>query len=105
MGLNIPDNAEPIINLIFNMLILSIIGLLSIINLCIYLIITYSITKYKIEDIKFTKYNWLNNSISKVINIYKKTTYVFIVLELILIIFCFTVLICLCYLYLSIPFN
>ncbi len=72
MGLNIPENAEPILNLLSGILTLSLIGLFSFLNLCSYIIIMYILNKYKVEEIKYTKYNLINKYITRVINTYKK---------------------------------
>jgi hypothetical protein len=71
--LNIPENSQPIIQYVFGMTILSLIALLSFINLFIYLFIMYSINHYDLEN-KYPKFKWI-------INYYKKTSFFIIVIE------------------------
>jgi hypothetical protein len=79
MGKEIPADAEPIIQLNFNLFILSLICLGCFINLCGYFISLYLINKYDVEN-RFPKY-------SKYIRYYEKSNLFFIYLEMIICVF------------------
>lgn len=76
IGKEIPADVEPIINFSFSILILSIIVLVSFINLMGYFISIYLINKYDIEN-RFPKYK-------KIIKFYEKTKTYIIINEIII---------------------
>jgi len=82
LGIALPDNVEIFAQYVFGVITLSLIALISFINIIMYFFIIYIFNKYKIEE----KYPILkNNLILKwIIKKYKQTTIFFIVIETII---------------------
>lgn len=82
LGISLPDNVEIFAQYVFGVITLSLIALISFINIIMYFFIIYIFNKYKIEE----KYPILkNNLILKwIIKKYKQTTIFFIVIETII---------------------
>jgi len=72
-GLTIPENSEPIIQYVFGVTILSLIALISFINVFAYLFIMYSMNHYNLEN-KYPRFN-------RIINYYKKSSLIIIIIE------------------------
>lgn len=73
LGLSLPENSEPIVQYVFGVIILSLIAILSFINVLAYLIIMYSMNHYNLEE-KYPK-------LKRIINYYKNTTLLFVIIE------------------------
>lgn len=72
-GLTIPENSEPIIQYVFGVTILSLIALISFINVFAYLFIMYSMINYNLEK-KYPRFK-------RIINYYKKSSLIIIIIE------------------------
>jgi hypothetical protein len=88
LGIQIPENATPLINFSFSILILTLISLLCFINVTGYLTSIYLINKYNIE-IKFPKYK-------KIIQYFESYSLFFILIEIILCLLCLLFIIYVC---------
>lgn len=75
-GLEPAEGAEPVINFICSIGILSLIAILSLLNVFMYYTILYLITNYNVE-IRFPRFK-------KIFNYYKSTTIFVIIIEFIL---------------------
>ena len=77
-----PDNIDPFSQYVFAVITLSLIALLSFINISLYLLVIYSYNKYNVED------RWpilkTNSILKRIIIRYKQTTTFFIIIEFIL---------------------
>jgi hypothetical protein len=81
-NLSLPDNIDPFSQYVFAVITLSLIALLSFINISLYLLVIYSYNKYNVED------RWpilkTNSVLKRIIIRYKQTTTFFIIIEFIL---------------------
>jgi hypothetical protein len=80
LDISVIEGKEDVVNYIFNITILSLIGLLSLLNILIYLLIRYLVEKSNIKE-KYPRFR-------KIINIYMKTRLWFVIFELIIVFIC-----------------
>ena len=81
-NISLPDNIDPFSQYVFAVITLSLIALLSFINISLYLLVIYSYNKYNVED-KWPIFK-TNYVLKRIIIRYKQTTIFFIIIEFIL---------------------
>lgn len=77
LNISVPENAEPVINYSFGVLILSLLVLFNILNAFISLYSLYVINKYNVDE-RLKNYPWLK----KIVKYYENSSLVFITLEI-----------------------
>jgi len=77
LNISVPENAEPMVNYSFGVLILSLLVFFNIINAFLSLFSLYFINKYNVDE-RFKNYPWLK----KIIKYYESSSLVFISIEI-----------------------
>jgi len=76
-NVSVPENAEPIVNYSFGVLILSLLVFFNILNAFVSLFSLYILNKYNVDE-RFKNYPWLK----KIVKYYENSSLVFISIEI-----------------------
>jgi hypothetical protein len=88
LGVSIPSEAEPVLNYAFSVFTLSLIGLFCFINIMGYTLGIYYLEKLKIEDKTSS-----NRLLLKILKYFKRTSFLFLIIEIVLCLIVFLFLI------------
>lgn len=77
LNVSVPENAEPVINYSFGVLILSLLVFFNILNAFVSLFSLYILNKYNVDE-RFKNYPWLK----KIVKYYENSSLVFISIEI-----------------------